>query len=1183
LTQDELAQQVGCTVATIRKIEADIRRPSKQLAQNLAAALRVPPDELASFVEFARSEPYLDMASPPAELADSSPWKLLDTGNRPRAPSPLLLAQPSQVDWGEAPDVNRFYGRQEELAEINQWLVEERCRLIAVLGMGGIGKTALAAKLALYVQDQFEYILWRSLREAPPLEEILGQCIRHISNHQAHELPESIEGQISLLIHQLRQHRCLLVLDNAEAILRTGQQAGTYRAGYEGYGRLLLQVGESRHQSCLVVTSREKPGEFAALEGENSPVRSLQLTSLGSAEGRALLMDKGLSGSDESWLALSAKYSGNPLALKVVSETIRELFGGDIGAFLRAETGLFGGIRDLLAQQFARLSALEQVVMHWLAVEREPVGIDVLCDEIVPPVSKPQVLEALHSLRWRSLVETGAAGFTLQNVVMEYATESLVDQVCQEVITGEIARFQTHALLKAQAKAYVRESQVRLLLKPTADRLLAVLGTEESRQRLFEIVQGLRTVQPRQPGYAGGNALNLLVNLKTDLRGQDFSRLTIWQAHLRGLDLSDVNFCQANLAGCVFTEAFGLIASVTFSPGGEHVAAGTFDGEIHVWRAADGQPLLTCVGHTGTVWSVSFSPDGAILASGSDDQTVRLWNMRAFESGRCLHTLQGHTGRVWSVSFNNDGSILASGSDDQTIRLWDVRSNQCLSILHGHTNRARSVCFNSAGDILASGSYDQTIRLWDVPSGQCVNAWQGHTNWILSICFSPDGSILASGSYDNTVRLWDVSSGRCVQTLTGHTDHVTSVHFSPDGSTLASGSHDHSVRIWDVQSGQCLRTLDEHTNWVWSVCFSPDGNTLASGSLDQSVRLWEVRRERSLHTLQGHTNAVWSLCFHPNSHTLAGANNDQAVRLWDVHSGRCIETLYGHTSAVTSVHFSPDGRILASSSLDQTVRLWNVMSPLDGGYCLATLRGHTGWIWSVCFSPDGRILASASHDQTVRLWDTQSGQCLQTLEGHTDWVWSVSFSPDGRILASGSDDKCVRLWDVESRQCRAVLQGHVATVRSVCFSPDGLTLASGGDDNSVRLWDVQSLLCVAVLEGNPNIFWPACFNSDGSILASGGHEHNVYLWDVSSGQCFARLRGHTQRIPSLCFNHDDSVLASASPDETIRIWDVRSGECLHILRSDQPYQRMNIAGVTGLTEAQIANLKALGAVERTGQ
>jgi len=375
----------------------------------------------------------------------------------PTPPAPPA-APMRHEDWGEAPDVSTFYGRQDELVTLAQWIATDRCRLLSILGIGGMGKTTLATKVAHNHAADFAYVVWRSLRNAPPLNDLLGQCIVFLSDQRETDLPDDSNRRITLLMQYLQQQRCLLVLDNAETILRGGDQAGRYREGYEGYGDLILRVGETAHQSLLIVTSREKPREFGRLEGAASPVRTLNLAGVGQDDGKALLHDKGLEGSDTDWSELVRIYSGNPLALKLTAESIREIFAGDINEFLSEGGAIFGDVLAVLDQQFNRLAPLEQEIMYWLAIEREPVSADEVRGSLVAPVGKRAFLEALGDLRRRSLVEQSPAGLTLQNVVMEYMTERLVEQVVEEIETGRIRLLNSHALMKAQAKEYVPSS-----------------------------------------------------------------------------------------------------------------------------------------------------------------------------------------------------------------------------------------------------------------------------------------------------------------------------------------------------------------------------------------------------------------------------------------------------------------------------------------------------------------------------------------------------------------------------------------------------------------------------------------------------------------------------------------------------------------------------------------------------
>jgi hypothetical protein len=220
---------------------------------------------------------------------------------------------------------------------------------------------------------------------------------------------------------------------------------------------------------------------------------------------------------------LVERYSGNPLALKLVPETIRELFDGDIAAFLREDSLIFDDIRDVLDQQWARLAPLEQDMLLWLAIEREAISFHSLGDNLVPARSRREVLEALNSLQRRSLLEKRATGFTLQNVVMEYATDRLVGQVCCELETGDLDCFIRYPLVIDRATERARQSQTRLLLRPLADRLVARLGRLELEARLGRLLEAQPARAPLAPGYAVANILHLARHLGYDIHGYNFS------------------------------------------------------------------------------------------------------------------------------------------------------------------------------------------------------------------------------------------------------------------------------------------------------------------------------------------------------------------------------------------------------------------------------------------------------------------------------------------------------------------------------------------------------------------------------------------------------------------------------------------------------------------------------------
>src|SRR5262245_38284610 len=433
---------------------------------------------------------------------------------------PRVLLTPV-ADWGEAADVGTLAGRDTELDTLRRLLDDERRRVIGVIGIGGIGKTSLVVAFGQHAATRnpdtdrgFDTVVYGSLRNAPPLDTLLASLIHTLAPQLTAAPNATLDTTITLLLDLLHARRVLLILDQIETILQPGTTTAQYRVGYADYGRLLYRLGEDGHQSCLIVISREKPGELSELEARGLPAATLTLRGLSEAACRRLLAGRPIRGTDAEWAALAHYLGGNPLALKLVAEPIVERFGGDIGAFLASNVALLERVRALIEQQVTRLSPLELELLRWLAVAREPIAAADLIAMSLAPVARVYLLEALEGLRRRNLVERAATrpAFSLHPMVMDYVTERLVEAAYAEIVGGELQVLREYALVQTSAPNHVQQSQKRAIVQPLVDALQrAYTSTDALVARLGQLLAAVRALPRAQQGYAEANLLNLLI------------------------------------------------------------------------------------------------------------------------------------------------------------------------------------------------------------------------------------------------------------------------------------------------------------------------------------------------------------------------------------------------------------------------------------------------------------------------------------------------------------------------------------------------------------------------------------------------------------------------------------------------------------------------------------------------
>jgi len=341
-----------------------------------------------------------------------------------------------RYDLGSMPDAAYFYGREMELATLHSRIGQEQCRLAAIVGLSGQGKTALAAA---FVQDVIEdeqtlaygftQIIWRSLADMPLCVETLQMWVQQLEGEEGERLPLNLDQLITRLFALLEERRCLLVLDGIDAIMTNpadGESWRTeeYRPGYEAYGQLFQLFFQRRHRSCLLLTGRRRPDALTRLDERNGAFSLLKLDGLKSVDSVALLAAHGIVGDLATRQQLHVGYDGNPLFLSSGSNLIQDLFDGEIAPFLQEGFFFLGDVGESLAQQLAQLPLLEMQILQQLAQAHQPLYRQELWESLTPIPSKTHFYHALQALQRILFIEQQEAQITIANLLATFLRES---------------------------------------------------------------------------------------------------------------------------------------------------------------------------------------------------------------------------------------------------------------------------------------------------------------------------------------------------------------------------------------------------------------------------------------------------------------------------------------------------------------------------------------------------------------------------------------------------------------------------------------------------------------------------------------------------------------------------------------------------------------------------------------
>ena len=1032
--------------------------------------------------------------------------------------------------WDEAPKVGLFQGREDAIRTLSDWISIPAIapKLLAICGIGGIGKTCLSLKLAEAVGQNFQQVVWLPVKKDQPPEDFLRSLLiilqanasskialrrsnrsyssvsrqaqnqKEASNSAStkdetfglessplkgqHVPVESVARLIQQIVLHLSQQRCLVILDGFERIFKSegtsasseGKRAPTFHVSRQQQASAYKPGFEAYGDLLEAIkdSARFRPSEKASKSASTEQSSCLILTSR--EKPRELLVEVfdravklyTLQGlADVDAIAVIKKFHLQGTAADR-REFVRRYSGHPMALLLAANT-----VQDVFSGSIQNFLAQDISVFDDLR--------SVLKDQFkrLPLVEKEAIYWLAINHKPCSLEELKADivhkdhKANLLYTLRSLGRRSLIKVIRYQGYGG--VQYSLHpVVLEYVLDRFVREMFYDLVKGDLTSFNSFALLKADAEERLRRL-QATRIVTP------------ILDRLKNYCKGAASA-----EAHLnqRLCEFRDQNPARLGYAGGNFVNLLAQLSAGNLSK--------KDFSRLAIWQA-----YLPGVRLNESNFSFC-QLDRSVFTEALSDVLAVSFNSPSWRSASQL-------------------PLLAAGDANGVVHLWMTQSERGIGSQTGQP---------------IDPVIDQTI---DQRPDQKLGQWLAHSGWVRALSFIPHTNCLVTGGDDNQIKLWRLLAHPQKATMPAELvwsqtaqDWVRAIAVSPDGSILATGGDD-KVMLYRAGDGHEIGAI--HHSAMRTLAFSPNGEWLAGCGDDAVIRLWAIAsieettsEIQPVLTLSGHTDLVHALCFSPDSTRLVSGGNDGSIVVWAVNygadwiSGEKRHTFEPPGDRISTLAISPDGRFLASGGDEAQLRLWNfeTFKPVAG---ISTDRSR---LWSVAFQQQGSrlLLGAGGERQQLMLWQVA-----------TDDADSQGISTAEEGLAAETEVRSLRTY-----------RGYTRGIRTLAYLGDR-RLIGGGDSGDLWVWDAQTGDRTATLSLHQGRIWSVAVDAQKKRIASASDDYTVRLWDATTGQCLTTLSGHNSWVRAVSFSNHGRYLASAGDDCTVRIWNTVSGICSKVL------------------------------------